>query len=82
MFVPLFMIWLIGLGVSFAIGMIVSDGKLPIGLICLLVWALAGGVMLALIWAVFTISAFFGIPIVVVIALVIIAWFILGRVRR
>lgn len=48
-------------------------------LISSIITAIISGVLLLVIWAILTISQFFGIPLVIVIAIVIVAWFIFKR---
>ena len=41
--------------------------------------AIISGVLLLVIWAIFAISQFFGIPLIIIVAIVIVAWFIFRR---
>ena len=79
---PLFLIiWLVSCGLVFLFGLLLT-GEPIVAFLLLIVWAIVSGILLVLLWAILTISTFFGIPFVVVIAVVIVAWFLLGRIRR
>lgn len=78
---PLFLIiWLISCGLVYLFGILLT-GEPFVAFVLLIIWAIVGGILLVLLWAILTISAFFGIPFIVVIAVVIVAWFLLGRIR-
>ena len=86
-------LYLVGILITFAVGWIVTEEsarKLDIkgwqvGGVFSLAWAIFGGVLLLFIWSVLTISDFFGIPLLVLFALivvVIVGCAILIRVAR
>lgn len=69
-------IFVIGLIIAFFLGLFLHD--IAISIILMIIWIFLGGPVLLIIWAMITVSAYFGIPLLVVIAIVILAWFMFG----
>ena len=73
------LVWLICILIGALIGAVASSHKnawILFGAICA---AIISGVLLLVIWAMLAISQFFGIPLIIIIAIVIVVWFIFGR---
>ena len=60
--------WLVGMLIAFAIGWTIVD-KWVLGVLFAVLWAIIGGLLLLFIWALLAISAFFGIPLLILLAL-------------
>ena len=63
--------WIMGILVAFAIGWAIVN-KWVLGVLLAALWAIIGGLLLLFIWALLTISAFFGIPLLVLLALLLV----------
>ena len=70
--------WLIFTLCGTLMGALITESKRII-LVFSIVAAIISGVLLLVIWAMLAISQFFGIPLIIVIAVIIIAWFIFSR---
>lgn len=70
--------WLICILGGALAGALLGKGKFWI-LIGTIGAAIISGVLLLVIWAILTISQFFGIPLIIVVAIVIVAWLIFRR---
>jgi len=71
--------WLIFILIGALLGSTASYNRntwIGIGSICA---AIISGVLLVITWAIITVSQYFGIPLIIVIAIVIVAWFIFSR---
>jgi hypothetical protein len=63
-------IFLVGLAISALIGALI--GQVGGAIAFSLIWAIVGGIICLFIWAILTVSSFFGIPVLVIIAIIII----------
>ena len=90
---PYLFFWLVGILGFFAIGWAITDEKVAkrfhpaikawqVGAVFALLWAIIGGLFLLFIWALLTISVFFGIPLLVLVALVIVIVVVGNLLRR
>jgi len=70
--------WLIFILCGALIGALIREEVAWI-LFCSIGAAIASGIVLAIIWAIISVSQYFGIPLIIAIAIVIVAWFILGK---
>ena len=74
-----FIVWSICIFFGALLGAAISEGSgFIIGLSAVAAAIISGGI-LVLIWAILTVSEFFGIPLLVIIAIVILAFFIFGK---
>jgi len=69
-------VFAIGLIIAFLLGLCLQS--VLASFIFMFLWICIGGPILLIIWAMFTVSAYFGIPLLIIIAIVILAWFIFG----
>lgn len=73
MFVTIFVI---GLIIAFFLGLFLQS--ILASFIFMFLWICIGGPILLIIWAMITVSSYFGIPLLVIIAIIILAWLIFG----
>jgi len=76
--IPYLVAWLICILCGALAGALIKEEAAWI-LLCSIGAAVVSGVLLLVIWAILTISQFFGIPLIIIIAIVILAWFIFRR---
>jgi len=72
--------WVICILIGALVSAIKSEGDNKWILIGSIGTAIISGIFLLIIWATITISQYFGIPLLVVIAVIILLWFLLGSI--